>query len=308
MILTQFPDMQWLQQQIAIGFKDAPGRKLNPSEKGWPSVVLNVNTSDIQREHIKGPLSIFMNKSGTSRIGVDGRELIVTPDTYTITNSQDHYDLVVDKHQSTETFNIHFGEELCNEAVYYLQNKHETLLDNFHEKGRVDGLYFRLGFKDETFQRLISNLESAFKEGNAILKEENQLDVLQYILHNNNLLLHHKEELSATKKSTKEELIRRVLQTVDFIHAHYMEQISLEKLSELSCLSKFHYSRVFKSLFKVSPYVYIKSIRLQKALELLQTNTTNVHAVAGQVGFENGSSLSRFIKQQTGQYPTGLIR
>ena len=94
----------------------------------------------------------------------------------------------------------------------------------------------------------------------------------------------------------------------DYIHVFYQQPISLQELAGVSCLSRFHFLRLFKEAFYVSPYQYIKKIRIQHAIYLIGEKKHTLDDIAVMVGLKNGSSLSRMIYQSQGVYPTALLR
>lgn len=301
MIIRQFPDINWLKHQIETGFKNAP----TGNGTGWPSLILQVKSSAEERKDVKGPFSIFTNKRGNSIIGVEGREIKVTEDLFVMTNEDDHYDLIVPpKEQETETFNIHFGTAFCANAFHYFKHSDKELLDQLESEEKLPHMHFRSFFKDAIFYQLSENLEKAYCTKDSMLLDEARLNLFQHILQQSEGRYIQNKDWKTLKKQTREELFKRVCISVDYMNAYYMKHISLDQLSEVCFISKFHYTRVFKRLFKVTPYQYLKQIRLEKALQLIHDKQFPIHEIALKVGLENSSSLSRFVYQQTGKYPT----
>ena len=81
-----------------------------------------------------------------------------------------------------------------------------------------------------------------------------------------NCLMHQIELIEATKKSTREELYRRLTDAKDFIDAHLNEKISVQKIAKNACLSPFHFLRTFAAFFHISPYQYLLSPTVEKKL------------------------------------------
>jgi transcriptional regulator GlxA family with amidase domain len=54
-----------------------------------------------------------------------------------------------------------------------------------------------------------------------------------------------------------------------YLEEHYAEEVSLEELASVACLSPFHLSRIFRQSIGVSPHVYQIHIRLAHAKTLL---------------------------------------
>ncbi len=85
---------------------------------------------------------------------------------------------------------------------------------------------------------------------------------------------------------------------VDYIQANLSEDLSLKKLSEVACYSKFHLNRIFSSYMGESVYQYIKRVRLEKSAELLLANPKDsITDVALSCGFENSSSFAKSFKK-----------
>ena len=64
--------------------------------------------------------------------------------------------------------------------------------------------------------------------------------------------------------------------------------------------------RKLKALTGKSTAVFIRSIRLQKAKELLQTTSMNVSEVAYETGFSDPAWFSRAFKEEFGESPGAL--
>jgi AraC family transcriptional regulator len=63
------------------------------------------------------------------------------------------------------------------------------------------------------------------------------------------------------KSSTQDELRGRVLRAREYIEAMRGERCSLDELAAIACLSRFHFLRVFKQVFGVSPVAFARSLR-----------------------------------------------
>ena len=87
-----------------------------------------------------------------------------------------------------------------------------------------------------------------------------------------------------------------------FIDAHYGERITLERLAEVACLSKYHLIRSFTRRVGISPYAYLEAVRMNAAKELLSRGETPVR-VAQRTGFSDQSHFTRFFKKIIGLTP-----
>ena len=95
----------------------------------------------------------------------------------------------------------------------------------------------------------------------------------------------------------------RIAKTVLYIRKHLNEAIELEKLAEISCLSKDHFIRLFKKELGTTPLQYINQKKIEKAQLLLITEELAVKEIAFQLSFDDYSYFNRLFKKTTGVTP-----
>lgn len=95
----------------------------------------------------------------------------------------------------------------------------------------------------------------------------------------------------------------RIAKTVLYIRKHLNEAIELEKLAEISCLSKDHFIRLFKKELGTTPLQYINQKKIEKAQLLLITEELTVKEIAFQLAFDDYSYFNRLFKKTTGVTP-----
>lgn len=95
----------------------------------------------------------------------------------------------------------------------------------------------------------------------------------------------------------------RIAKTVLYIRKHLNEAIELEKLAEISCLSKDHFIRLFKKELGTTPLQNINQKKIEKAQLLLITEELAVKEIAFQLAFDDYSYFNRLLKKTTGVTP-----
>ncbi|WP_262490580.1 helix-turn-helix domain-containing protein [Hymenobacter roseosalivarius] len=99
----------------------------------------------------------------------------------------------------------------------------------------------------------------------------------------------------------------RFAHVVQYIKHHLTEQITVEKLSELACMSKATFFRLFKREFGLTPVEYVIQERLAEAKRLLRNPLTTVADVCFRAGFNNTNYFQSLIKKYEGITP-GLYK
>ncbi|PHR74463.1 MAG: AraC family transcriptional regulator [Arcobacter sp.] len=100
------------------------------------------------------------------------------------------------------------------------------------------------------------------------------------------------------KKETKQYRQKIVNNTYYYIYKNIAQDISLEELAKLSSLSKYHFHRIFKEESKNTIFFELRSIRLQKAANLLITNNySSILEIANECGYSSHSSFIKAFKK-----------
>ncbi|HCW08936.1 MAG TPA: hypothetical protein DGG95_16395, partial [Cytophagales bacterium] len=213
-----------------------------------------------------------------------------------------NYTLEIDAKSTTETFNIHFGDHFAEELIRSQSSSIEKIMEErFYKTNESFSFYNRLIRKTKTIHELLIQLQ----RNTDLLKEEELLAQLFIELFNDELkLVSAVNDLPSVKKSTRTELVKRILLSTDYIHEFYYKRLSLDELASISCLSKFHFLRLFKIAIGKTPHQFITETRIQKSKELLMTSPKEIKLIADAVGFTDSSSFSRAFYQQVGSYPS----
>ncbi len=304
MLLRQFPDLQWLKKQADEQFASRRTMQGTPlPQPGWPTVILNTVTKKCHRDNIRGPLSIFANITGASNVEVGKKRVVVHPDFYFVTNHDQHYTLDVSNPTGTETCNIHFGEYWADQALDTLVKDATRLLDEpvFSIPNQRIELHNKLHLKDEKFNQLLTKARHTDR---TLEEEETLYEILVLLLRNDQQIQRAAEKIPTLRNSTRDEILRRLIIAVDYVHSYYDRDLSLEDLATVSCLSKFHFLRLFKTVFGKTPYQFINEVKIQRAKSLLQHTNHNIVAISQMLGFGDASTFSRLFYNQTGLYPT----
>jgi AraC-like DNA-binding protein len=98
-------------------------------------------------------------------------------------------------------------------------------------------------------------------------------------------------------------LYKRIVEAKLFIDNHYADNININAIAGEACFSKFHFLRLFKQTYRVTPYQYLTTIRIQKAKELLQDGVS-VTETCSSLGFESMSSFNKLFKRHIKEAPS----
>jgi len=99
------------------------------------------------------------------------------------------------------------------------------------------------------------------------------------------------------------DIYQRIVTAKVYIDENYHEAIDLGLISQQAFLSRFHFHRLFRQVYKKTPHQYLTGKRIDKAKILLADNKP-VTEVCNEVGFESIGSFSVLFKKEIGFAPT----
>ena len=301
MLARQFPDLQWLKKQANTSFsylKAINGRTL--ADSGWPNVVMNAKASRTVRDGIKGPLSLFANRSGESIVTVDRRRVVVRPGMFFVSNAGQYYSLEIGN-TPAETVNIHFGEAFSDSALRSMHTSPEQQLDG-KDNTHSPSFFNRLIGQDPALSSLLGRI---ITPGRSALEEETDLyDILAWLVRDETVIHQRRAQLAALKASTRTELMKRMLTVTDYLYSMPAAQPDLDELARISCLSKFHFLRLFKLAFGQTPHQFVTAVKINRARALLRDTPADVRTIAVSLGYADASTFSRTFHRHVGVYPS----
>ncbi|MEO8606287.1 MAG: AraC family transcriptional regulator [Chloroflexota bacterium] len=110
--------------------------------------------------------------------------------------------------------------------------------------------------------------------------------------------------IARLREAPKGKLSSAALQRVKaYIEAHLSENIGIAELAACAGFSAPYFTEQFKRTTGYAPHQYLLRVRVERALELLNTSRLTVAEVAQRVGFYDQSHLIRHFKRIVGVSP-----
>jgi len=128
--------------------------------------------------------------------------------------------------------------------------------------------------------------------------EEMVITVLNSLYNNQITAYRLAKRIPSKKDSTRLETLKRLIIAREYLHDNLDSKVSLDELTNVSSLSKFHLFESFRCVFGKTPHQYANAIKLERAKELLLTGTHSVNQVAFTLGFADIPSFSKLFKKK----------
>lgn len=111
------------------------------------------------------------------------------------------------------------------------------------------------------------------------------------------LLFGQYKNLDASKASTNKKIFNALWDSKDYIDSHYTDKIDIHSIAVTSNISEYHFIRLFKKVFSMTPHQYI----IQKRLEFSKTLLLENYALADVAflsGFADKPSFAKSFRKK----------
>lgn len=105
----------------------------------------------------------------------------------------------------------------------------------------------------------------------------------------------------------KQYLYRRVVKAKLYIDSHFSSAIDLNNIADEACFSKFHFVRLFRTIYGKTPHQYLTDVRIKHAKVLLADGATVARSCFS-VGFDSISSFTGLFRRRVGVTPAAFQR
>jgi len=126
--------------------------------------------------------------------------------------------------------------------------------------------------------------------GPELSKWEHSYRAYEFLL---KLCRHAESEPDPETQSLEPEVPPSIRTALAYMQRHYPESIDVETLAAKAGLSRYHFSRLFRETVGLPPGAYLRRLRLEHALQLLQKTRASIEEVARQSGFSDPNYFSR---------------
>jgi AraC family transcriptional regulator len=279
---------------------------VNPDVGLWErNAVLNGRNTHYVTGENEGTLSIKTVLNGVGHWVTPTSRYRVEPGSYLVLTSGQRYGVEIRSSEPVETFCAFFRPGFMERVLEGLDSTWDELLEGENPVTEM-GFYERLSPSDDLVGDHMLGLRNVVKGGqqSELEAEEAMIRLAESLLREHLCARRQRDRLDLAKPSTREEIYRRLNLARDYILGHLDSSLDLETIAQNACLSPFHFHRLFKASFGVTPHEFLVEQRLSKARRLLARSSQSITEIGWAVGYETPAAFSKFFSKSTGTSPT----
>lgn len=117
---------------------------------------------------------------------------------------------------------------------------------------------------------------------------------------------HWKNAHSPASKSISksDDLLQKLNRLLGYLELHYAENISLDKAAQITGLSRYYFTKIFKQHTGQTYYDYLSLLRIQAAEQMLKDKSLAIADISAACGYTSISSFNRIFRKLKGASPS----
>ncbi len=266
-------------------------------------MILSANSNGPYHWKGEGSLSFKFATQGEVHYDIGSHRFRLDGSNFLMLNQSQVYEIEVDKRIPTSTFCVFFGQPLVADVLMSIRKDDEWLLDNLLVANSIEFSKRSHKISDHLLQCGTSIKELLTQKEFALAGEQMRF-FLEGLIDNEHSFMLKSGSLNSVKRSTRDEIFKRITQVKEYIHSSPSSDITLEQLAAVACMSPNHLLRSFKQLYGQSPINYLKDVRMDRAKALLQKTTLSIQEICFASGYESLGTFSNTFKNRTGFSPS----
>jgi AraC family transcriptional regulator len=249
---------------------------------------------------------------GIERYTLNGAEYPIIAGQYLLCNERSEGHVEIDSPKKVNGICLNINYALISEILATLRTPNAAIadveLDNFFlqnyflehqysaKNTQLGSILSHLGMQMQHNERQDKNLNIEFFYTLAESVIADQIPVFKQL-----------QNIPSVKSATKKDLYRRILKGKDYIDASYLMPINIPTVAKEAHISEYHFFRLFKAMYVMTPHQYILKKRLEFSLNILKQDKYSVSEAAYAAGYSDIYAFSKAFKKHFGYSPSALL-
>ena len=270
--------------------------------------------SAITKIETKVPFNNFGIKyvlNGLESYHVNGRTFNLNAGDYLLCNAKAEGNIFVDSKEAVEGICIDISQDLLSEVVASHRRPDTWTPDLNLDSYFMTGSFMEFQQHDSKTQlgKMLHNLGNIIQENphaDYLFYNEFYYKLAEHVVADCMPIYKQLQSIGSIKIGTKKELYKRLSIGKEFMDQYFACHIGIDQVAKEAQISQYHFFRLFKNVYGISPYQYIKQKRMILAKEYVDRKEMTISEIAQEIGYSDIFSMSKAYKQYYGFAPSGI--
>ncbi|MCC6723732.1 MAG: helix-turn-helix domain-containing protein [Saprospiraceae bacterium] len=275
-----------------------------------------VNFSKFKELERKVPFRRFAIKyvvEGCEKYTINGRKFHLHQGQYLLANQKSEGSICIDSKKLVQGICIDLSTSILTEVVASHIRPDTQMPDNSLDTFFTTDAFLENQYNATTTKtgRLLLNLSNIIANNPYHphhFSKEFYFNIAEKLVEDHQGIHQQMQAISSIKLATRKELTRRIITGKYYIDTNFKSPLTIEEIARESGLSEYHFHRLFKSSYGISPYQYLLNLRLNFSLESIKKSAASLTDIAYEAGFADIYSFSKAFKKHFGQPPSVIAR
>lgn len=289
---------------LTAGFSKITDRDAHTHTLNLENNIIHSTLTDYENNSTISGYSLKISLNGTEHYEINGRNYRLGKNQYLTVNKGSKISCKVKSGKSVEGLCLYFSAELLQDIWHNKSHTDHELINNPFPDPSIEIPQIINAKYDHFADPLIPD-PGKFKSSLSQADDRNGVyyQICETLLNRANRNRNKLKQIGISKKTTRDELYQRLLYGRNFMDDSYMDPVGLKQTAHAALLSEYHFHRLFKNFFSITPHQYLVNRRVSKAMDLLKNGEIPVKSICYQVGFSDPSAFIRLFKSHTGTTP-----
>ena len=281
--------------------------QLRHQELNFDNVVIHSRFTHFEKRVKDSGLSIKLGHIGEEHYFIDDQKYTIRPGRFLVINRHRSFDCYLRSETPVEALCFYLSEPVIRETAAQLNRKPEAILDDpfLVVEETPDFLEKIYHVRENELGEFLAAIKPVLVSGQPMDFESLYFTLAEKLLRSQQHIERQLQGITAKRRSTREELYRRLCIARQYILENFHKDIQLDALSREAALSKYHLLRTYKEAFGTTPYRQVLDLRLEASKALLAGGYT-LEEIAYRLGFSDRRSFTKSFKKAFGVAPSVL--
>lgn len=273
------------------------------AEAGDEVKISSITEADAGLPNAK--LHISFPVRGVERYRVDGQDLDIRPGEFVVLNARRPARIEWRSKEPIEGICLFLTEKTLSEVGRALQSSPTQALEGPFDTAEIPEFPLKVyGMQENGLGQFLQQHYSLFLRNSGPAPDWDLFygDLSAALLQTGLQIRQQFEALPCLRNATRQELFRRISLAHNYLLDHFRQPVSLDDLSRVACLSKFHLIRLYRQVYGFTPHQHLLHLRIGLAKQLLEQGYS-VESVAHGLSFSDRRAFAKVFKKMTGQAP-----